>query len=232
MYLRIVAALSFASLLALGCDKSTPAQADPAPADPAVVTAAASAPAAVTPAAAQPGDAQAKEACGDPANCGAAAAAAGPEAGCERVSAEQLTNPKEETVTRPDGTSATHVGDAFAGVEKVAISQLLADPAAYSGKTVALEGDVSAMCQHERAWFSIAAEDQSGRFVRVMTAPTFLVPAGSVGGSARTEGTVEVIEVAAGHARHLAAEHKLGDPAAITANVQQVVLRAHGAEFF
>lgn len=164
----------------------------------------------------------------------AAEAAAAPkvESSCGAVAAEQLENPKVVSVARPDGKVATHAGDAFAGAALVKVSDLLANPAGYAGKTVALEGDVSAMCTHERAWFAVAADDQSGRFVRVMTAPTFLVPAGSVGLTARTEGTVEVVEVAADHARHLAGEHQLGDPSAIKDNLQQVIVRARGAEFY
>ena len=233
MYLRVAATLALSSLLTFGCQQSTGEATAPPAVAPAPQIADPAAPEATTPVAAVPDEAApAEPSCAEKGEeCGAAKHGA-VEAGCEKVAAEQLTNPKEEAVTRTDGTPATHVGDAFAGVEKVAVSALLADPVAWQGKTVSLEGDVSAMCGHMRGWFALAAEDKSGRQVRVLTAPTFLVPAGSVGRSATTEGTVEVIEVAADHAKHLAGEHKLGDPAEITANVQQVVLRARGAEFF
>lgn len=143
-----------------------------------------------------------------------------------------LTNTAERPVTHTDGAQGTHIGGDFVQEGVVKVSELLADPGAWEGKVVQVEGDISAMCGRKRTWFSVAAEDKSGGFVRVSAAPTFLVPAGSVGRFARAEGTVEVIEVAAKHARHLAEQHKLGDPEAIRANVQRVVIRAAGAEFF
>ncbi|PKN54522.1 MAG: hypothetical protein CVU56_26125 [Deltaproteobacteria bacterium HGW-Deltaproteobacteria-14] len=233
MYLRVAAALALSSLLTFGCQQSTGEATAPPAVAPAPQVAEPAAPEEATPVAAVVEEAAPEEeSCAKKGvECGAEKHGV-VEAGCENIAAEQLTNPKEEAVTRADGTPATHVGDAFTGVDKVAVSALLADPGAWRGKTISLEGDVSAMCGHMRGWFALAAEDKSGRQVRVLTAPTFLVPAGSVGRSATTEGTVEVIEIAAEHARHLAGEHKLGDPAEITANVQQVVIRARGAEFF
>ncbi|TNF31175.1 MAG: DUF4920 domain-containing protein [Deltaproteobacteria bacterium] len=256
-----VLALTFSSLLVLGC-QSKPDAADPAAAAPAVKVAGAEASPAADEAKpdeakadeAKPDEAKADEAkpdetvaatetaktdepeaghigCGKPGCDGEKKPHV--EAGCEDVAADQLVKPDEEKVTRPDGTEALHVGHAFAGVEKVAVSALLADPAAFKGKTIALEGDVSAMCGHKRGWFAVAAEDKSGRQVRILTAPTFLVPAGSIGRSAVAEGTVEVVEIAAEHAKHLADEHQLEDPAKIkTENVQRIVVRANGAEFF
>jgi|GEM_PF-625407 len=248
MRFHVAAAVALSTLLVLGCDKA-PEKADPAGA-PALKVAGAEGTPTAKPDEAKPDEATPDEAKPDEAAVAATDEPAGHigcgkeecgsakkdeehvEAGCEDVAADELIKPDEETVKRADGTEATHVGHAFDGVEKVAVSALLADPSAYKGKTVALEGDVSAMCGHKRGWFAVAAEDKSGRQVRILTAPTFLVPAGSVGRSAVAEGTVEVIEVAAKHAKHLAEEHKLGEADKITANVQQVIVRARGAEFF
>jgi len=244
MQLRVLVALSVTTLLAAACDKKADAPAEPAAA-PAVAAApveaaptAAPAPTEAAPTEAAPTEAapaaaapEEKPACEGGAACGDAAEKK-VETGCEAVDAAQLKHTEVEAVTRPDGTSGVHAGGAFAGVTVVKVSELLADPNAYAGKSVAIEGDVSAMCQHRRGWFSIVAEDKSGRFVRVVTAPDFLVPVGSIGKTAKAEGVVEVIEVEQKHAQHLAGEHKLGDPAEIAANIQQVVLRASGAEFF
>jgi hypothetical protein len=174
-------------------------------------------------------------ACGQAAAAPAAAAPGAPEVetGCGDYGATAaLTNSAERAVRGADGAQGLHIGSDFAAPQVVKVSQLLADPLAYKGKTVRVEGDVSAMCQHQRGWFSVVAEDKSGGFVRVTTTPAFLVPRGSVGKFARAEGRVEVIEVAANHARHLAKEHQLGDPAEIAGNIHQVVIRAAGAEFF
>ncbi|PIE64552.1 MAG: hypothetical protein CSA24_03040 [Deltaproteobacteria bacterium] len=153
------------------------------------------------------------------------------EGGCDDPKGTQLDNDNARTITRADGVKVTHVGDDFGQAEVVKVSELIANPDAYAGKTVAVTGDVSAMCGHKRSWFAVAAEDKSGNYVRVKTTPVFLVPAGSIGKSAKAEGKVEVVEVEAKHARHIAEEHKLGDPSAIKGNVKQVVIRATGAEF-
>ena len=142
-----------------------------------------------------------------------------------------LTDDKVVTRTNEKGETITHAGAEFTEGAMVNVTELLRTPDAFAGKKVRIKGNVSAMCHHRRGWFAVVADDQSGQFIRVMTAPAFLVPADSIGKSAEAEGTVEVIEVAADHAKHIAGEHKLGDPEAITANVKQVVIRASGADF-
>jgi len=105
----------------------------------------------------------------------------------------------------------------------------LAEPEIFAGKTVRLEGDISAMCHHKRRWFAVQDPgDRSGQYVRVLAAPAFLVPPHAIGKKARTEGTVEVIEVPAQTRQHLASEHDL-EPARNEPQ-KQVVLRASGAE--
>lgn len=143
----------------------------------------------------------------------------------------ELTDDKVVTRTNDKGQTVLHAGAEFADGARVSVAQLMSQPDAYAGKKVRIRGNVSAMCHHKRGWFAVVGDDQSGQFVRVLTAPAFLVPAGSIGKLAEAEGTVEVIEVAADHAKHIAGEHKLGDPEAITANVKQVVIRASGADF-
>ena len=143
----------------------------------------------------------------------------------------ELQHDVTRTFTDAQGRQVTHTGRDFSAVETVSVAELLASPDKYAGKSVKVAGDVSAMCGHKRAWFALTADDQSGRSLRVLTNPVFLVPAGSIGKTAIAEGTVEVITVAADHARHIADEHKLGDPAEIKQDVKQVVLRASGADF-
>ena len=147
---------------------------------------------------------------------------------------EPIAHPDEATAKDPaTGASVTVVGEALGGVEVVQVKDLLEKPEAFAGKKIRLEGNVSAMCTHRRGWFAVVDDgDRSGAVVRVLTAPAFLVPEGSIGKKARTEGTVEVTDVAAAAARHYAQDHKVGDPAAEgAASVKQVVVRASGAEF-
>ncbi len=124
------------------------------------------------------------------------------------------------------------VGERLGTAPLVSVAAVLDAPDSFVGKTVRLEGDVTAMCHHRRAWFAIQDDGaRDGRYMRVMTAPGFLVPAGSIGRRARTEGRIDVIEVPAAAARHFAAEHALGDASAVRGAERRVVLRATGAEF-
>ncbi|MCU0689792.1 MAG: hypothetical protein MUF54_00185 [Polyangiaceae bacterium] len=161
----------------------------------------------------------------------AAAAAHAQHQGCgeDHTAAED----KARTAKDPEtGETLTHVGNDLHDAQKVSVSELLARPETFAGKTVRVEGNVTAMCHHKRGWFAIQDHgERTGKFVRVITTPRFLVPAGSIGKKARAEGTVEVIEESAGAAQHYAEGHKLGDPNQVKGPVKRVVLRANGAAF-
>ncbi len=154
-------------------------------------------------------------------------------AGCGK---DQGSDPSvaDKVVTATDpatGKPIQILGAKLAGAELVKITDLAARPEQFAGKTVRVEGDVLGMCHHRRAWFAVQDEgDRSGGFVRVMTGPKFLVPAGSIGKKARVEGTIEIVEVPAARAKYFAKSHKMGDPDKITGPVKRAVIRATGAE--
>jgi hypothetical protein len=161
----------------------------------------------------------------------AAAAAHAQDQGCgeEHAAAEDMARTAKDPET---GETLTYVGNQLTDAPKVSVSELLAKPEMFAGKTVRVEGNVTAMCHHKRGWFAIQDQgERAGKFVRVITTPKFLVPAGSIGRKARAEGTVEVLEESAGAAQHYAEGHKLGDPSEVKGPVTRVVLRANGAAF-
>lgn len=137
------------------------------------------------------------------------------------------------TVDPVSGAAVTAVGAKLLAVPVVKVVDVLARPEEWAGKTIRLEGNVTAMCTHRRAWFALQSEDKSGAYVRVLTAPSFLVPEGSLGKKARTEGVLEVTEVSAETAAHYAQEHQLAPPGAAAPEAPQrtIVLKAAGAEF-
>lgn len=139
----------------------------------------------------------------------------------------------DETIERTDdkGRKVLHAGKEFTSVPVVSVAELLSKPDAYLGKVVQVEGDISAMCTHKRGWMAVVAEDKSGRNLRIMTAPTFLVPPESIGKTAHAEGKIDVIEVPEAMAKHLAADHKLDELKVKDGKVQQVVMHATGADF-
>lgn len=143
--------------------------------------------------------------------------------------AEAAGAPKDDKPTEikdaKTGATILASGAKLANVPGISVAELLAAPESYAGKTVHLEGNVSAMCHHMRSWFSIQSEDKSGGVVRVMAAPAFLVPEGSIGKRARTEGVVELVEIPLEQAQHYAAEHNL------PLQTKAAVIRASGAEF-
>lgn len=154
---------------------------------------------------------------------------------CGEFAGKPIQHPDERTTTDPDtGATVTGAGLALAGAEVVRVKDLIEDPEAWAGKTVRLEGNVSAMCHHKRGWFGVVDDgDRSGAVVRVIAAPTFLVPAGSVGRKVVTEGVAELVDLPAAAARHYAKDYRVGDPSAIQgeAPVKQVIVRATGAEY-
>jgi len=132
----------------------------------------------------------------------------------------------------PLGRTVAHVGGELAGGQLAIVADVLATPDKYAGKLLQLEGNVSAMCEGRRAWFAIVGNDQTGASLRVLTAPVFLVPAGSVGKQVRVEGKLETTELSPETANHLEKDHKLPTPHASNGPVTQTVLRATVAEFY
>jgi len=145
--------------------------------------------------------------------------------GADTASPIQYTG--EATTKDKSGATVIAVGAKLTGAPVVSVAQLLAKPEDYAGKLVRLEGNVSAMCTHGRAWFSIQDNDKSGAYVRVITRPVFMVPENAIGTKARAEGLVELKEVNPATAEHFAKEHQLAAPATPKA----VIIRAAGAEF-
>jgi hypothetical protein len=124
------------------------------------------------------------------------------------------------------------VGADLTAAPTVALDDLARRPEAYAGQRVRLEGLVTAMCVHRRAWLALRSPgNDQGANIRVVTAPAFLVPRGSTGRHARAEGTVELVEVSAEAARHYSRDHRLRDPNSPETAHRAVVLRASGAEF-
>ncbi len=136
------------------------------------------------------------------------------------------TDDSPRSYTDPStGAQGLAVGAALTGAQPLSPADLTARATELRGQTVTVQGRVSAMCHHRRGWMALQSpDDRSGGWVRVITAPGFLVPADSVGKLARAEGVVQVVEVPDPSRQHLQQEHSLSSPSS-----QQVVLRATGA---
>ena len=147
---------------------------------------------------------------------------------CETATIEH-TNVDERP--SPTGGTLVHVGAELGRTAVVPVADILARPEEFAGKTVQVRGQVSSMCTHRRGWFAVVTDDQSGRHLRVLTAPSFLVPEDAVGTTARAEGTIEAEELTRERADYFNKNHKLSYPEGTDGVIRQAVLRATGADF-
>jgi hypothetical protein len=74
--------------------------------------------------------------------------------------------------------------------EPLAVSALLADPVAYAGRTVVLEGEVQAVCARKGCWMTMVSGGQKLRVTFEDYA--FFVPLDAAGRTARIEGVPSV----------------------------------------
>jgi len=125
------------------------------------------------------------------------------------------------------------LGQALTGAEAVEVAALVKDPAAFDGKTIVLEGEVTDMCHHMRGWFAIASPDGKS-MVRIVTGPgKFKVPLAAVGSTAKAEGAVNVVTLDEKQIAYFRRSHKFISDEELRAGgpIKQAVLMATGAEF-
>ena len=111
---------------------------------------------------------------------------------------------------------------------KVALADLVKDPAAWSGKTVKTEGVVSAVCQGSGCWMTLKSGDKSVRVT--FKNYGFFVPIDSAGATAVMEGVFSVKTIPESTAKHYAEETPGGKPDAIKGDQKELSLVASGVE--
>lgn len=110
--------------------------------------------------------------------------------------------------------SVVYAGESYGSGVKVAeatpISKILADPDAYVGKTVRIEGKVLDVCPMKGCWMELAGEDGKESLKVKVDDGVIVFPVTSKGKLAVAEGTVEAIpmtkEQYVGWLEHLAEE--------------------------
>jgi hypothetical protein len=111
---------------------------------------------------------------------------------------------------------------------RVALADLVKDPAAFSGKTVKTEGVVSAVCQEKGCWMVLKSGAQSVR-VRFKDY-AFFVPKDSAGATALLEGVSTVKTVSEATAKHYAEETPGGKPGDVKGDQKELSFLASGVE--
>lgn len=152
---------------------------------------------------------------------------------------ETPASSKQRAASKAGGAKATgpgnHLGQPFAAKEITSLEQVFKNPKGYEGKTLRVEGVVTAHCHHQLAWFALRSDPKATQVLRVMTRPAFLVPKDVKHGVTRAsaEGVIELKTVPEAHAKHLAKEHGLfgGEPDKISGPQYVLSLRASGARF-
>jgi hypothetical protein len=159
----------------------------------------------------------------------AAAEAAGAEA--QAGAAATTAAPAAAAVS---GQTGTVYGAGVSQPESVAMATLLADPKAYEGKTVRVEGTVTDVCPKRGCWFEMAGE-QPGQKMRFKVRDGEMVfPMDAKGKYAQAEGVVAVqalsLEETRQYLEYQAREYgSTVDPASVTEPMTIVRLDGTGA---
>lgn len=152
--------------------------------------------------------------------------------------------PKPTPTEQPKATEqpkeAAPTGQSFgAGVtatETVAIDAIIADPAAYKGKTVRVEGMVTDVCPKRGCWFEMAGSAPGQKLRFKVTDGEMVFPVDAKGKHAVAQGEVAVneltLEESKQHAEYQAKEYGIAyDPASITKPTTIVRIDGTGAVF-
>ena len=129
----------------------------------------------------------------------------------------------------------TQYGEALTLTENTSVSAILAEPDAYVGQHLRVEGTVVGVCEMRGCWMAVAGEND-GEQLRVKVEDGVIVfPMTAMGLHARVEGIMEKIELtmeeALAQAEHQAEEHGTEfDPSTITGPSVTYQLRGLGAE--
>ena len=152
-------------------------------------------------------------------------------AGCRSETTVPDTTPKrsasEATAVEAGWTTYGEEGafDPSQG-EPVSLASVVADPAAYEGRTLNISGEVSEVCTAKGCWLKLADEGAAEPVFVKFTCPVEgrLIPTEAVGREAVVTGQVIVEEMSEADARHIAEES--GKPAAEVEQIegpQQVI---------
>lgn len=146
--------------------------------------------------------------------------------------------PKSEAAAAPISQPAksTKYGAGVTLADPVGIDRILAEPAAFQGKTVRVEGMVVDVCPKRGCWFEMAGETAGAKLKFKVTDGEMVFPVESKGMYATAQGQVMVkeltLEQSKEYAEELAKEaSKPFDPASVTKPVQIVRLDGTGAVF-
>lgn len=124
-------------------------------------------------------------------------------AACDTGTTRDAKSEPSAQPAKSDGTKS--YGDPLKPARAVALSEVLAAPDDYAGKTVTVEGRVRRACRKKGCWMEIAESmDEGNQGARVTFKDYgFFVPTDSAGSAATVQGVVSVKKVEPGEVKHL-----------------------------
>ncbi|MBL9038170.1 MAG: DUF4920 domain-containing protein [Archangium sp.] len=167
-------------------------------------------------------------------NCGKA------EAGATTAAAPAKAHADEEggechhaptTASAPPSTDAKVLarGEKLKGLKAVTLEQLLAKPAEFDGKTVAVEAKVRRACERKGCWMELSSSDSAPGVRVTFKDYGFFVPLDAAGSTAKVEGLVKVASLSPERAKHYESEGAKV-PKAADGTYREVQLVAAGLE--
>lgn len=119
--------------------------------------------------------------------------------------------------------------------EVTKISDILADPEAYVGKTVLIEGEVLDVCKMAGCWMELQSDNEGDKIKVKVKDGEIVFPVEAVGKNALVEGTVYVIDLteeeAIEYMEHIAEEQEQEfDPSSVTGPMKIYQVKGIGAE--
>ncbi len=112
-------------------------------------------------------------------------------------------NVQNATVELKSGETITRGSALVKGTKKVSLEKVLAEPAKYADKTVAVDGVIVRSCKKEGCWMEMAAKE-GGKSVRVTFGDhAFFIPLNSAGMKVKAQGTFKTKVLTKEHVDHL-----------------------------
>jgi hypothetical protein len=127
--------------------------------------------------------------------------------------------------------TSTH-GEPIAVDEPLTLATVIADPDAYAGKKVVVEGKVRRACEAKGCWLELAPTAEKGTQGCRVTFKDygFFVPLDSAGATARVEGVINVRQVPPEEVAHLEGEGAFFAHKAADGSAQELQIVASGVE--
>ncbi len=122
------------------------------------------------------------------------------------------------------------LGEPFTATEVVPVDRLVADPAAWDGKDVVLEGVVKEVCQKKGCWHTLATADPAVNVMVKDKEYKIFLPKDAGGKKVHVKGTFAVTDLPEDEARHYA-EDAGRDPSTIVGPQKTFAIDVAGVQF-